>query len=65
MNYRYILSITQTWMGQFNTYNTTHCEQNKVTDRTNYILNTLTTGYTHQAFTHPSEGWQRQDPESV
>ena len=40
-------------MGQFNTYNPTYSEKiRKVIDRTNYILDTFSTEYTQQAFTH-------------
>ena len=35
MNYRYILSITKTWMGQFNIYNPTCYEENKDGDQEN------------------------------
>ena len=35
MNYKYILSITKTWMGQFNIYNSTCYEENKDGDREN------------------------------
>ena len=33
--YEYILSITWTYMGQFNTYNPTCCEENKQGNREN------------------------------
>ena len=35
MNYRYILSITKTLIGQFNIYNPTCYEENKDCDREN------------------------------
>ena len=46
--YKYILSITQTRMGQFNTCNLIYCK--KIIERTNPILDTLSTWYTQQAF---------------
>ena len=47
-------------MGQFNTYNPTFCEETrKVTEWTNYILDTLSTDYNQQAFTHASRIFHR------
>ena len=50
--YKYIISH-QTWMGQFNTYNSPYCEENKAGERTS-ILDTFSTEYTQQAFMHAS-----------
>ena len=37
-------------MGQLNTYNLICCKDNEGTERTNYILDSLSTEYTPQAF---------------
>ena len=37
MNYKYILSITSNWMGQFNTYNPAYYEENKEGNRKKYL----------------------------
>ena len=47
--------ITYVWMEWFNTHNPTYCTGNKEgNERTSYILDTLSTEYTQQAFTHAS-----------
>ena len=52
-NYRYILSITSTYMGQFNTYNPKFSTKiRKATERTIYISGKLSTKYTQQAFVY-------------
>ena len=35
MGYKYIFSKTYTWMGQFNIYNPTYCNENKEGNRDN------------------------------
>ena len=35
MSYEYILSITEIWMGQFNTYNSIYSAENKEGNREN------------------------------
>ena len=51
--YKYILSITQTSTGQFDTYNDTK-KTKKASEITNYILDALSTEYTQQAFANAS-----------
>ena len=54
IKYKYILSITSTWMGQLNTYNPKYCEKCKEGNRENYILDILSREYTKETFTHAS-----------
>ena len=50
-SYKYIPSITEIWMGQFNTYSPIYCKSDKVTDRTNHMFGIVSTEYTQQVFT--------------
>ena len=51
MSYKHTHSITPAWIGQLN-LKLYIAKKMKVIDRINYILDTLSTEYTQQGFTH-------------
>ena len=56
ISYKYILSITLSWMGLFDTYNLRYCEEiRKVTEIIIYILDILSTENTQLNFMHASK----------
>ena len=60
MSYKWILSITCTWMGQYNnTIPRIAKKISKETEGTYYTLDTIATEYTKQAFVHASTIFHR------